>query len=152
MSPTPDDYKCFIFGTSFLLIYLAQRWYGRHLQVTWLKSLARYYSLYALLCRIKVFALVLFLYVVAKDVCFKTKIGIANKIVSSRAFASVPATPAGIQQPTPVNAQLLSWMSDDAEDAWKRKKKSYDAKLQQIQDARAALRTSNEEETALRML
>lgn len=149
MSPTPDDYKCFIFGPSIILIYLVQRWYGRRLQLTWLNSLARLYRLYAMLCNTTCFTLALFLYLVARDVCSKTKTSVVNNILSLMATTPAPAAPAEIEEPASVNAQLLSWMTDDAEEAWKQKRESYDAKLQQIEDARAAFWASTGDEDSI---
>jgi hypothetical protein len=148
MSPTPDEYRCWIFGAAFLLYYIAQRWFGRRLQVTWLNNLARLYRLYALLCGTIFFTLAFFLYLVAKDVYSMIGDIVVDRI-TSRAFAPVPAVPTPNQEPTSINAQLLSWMNDDAEDAWKQKMNAYDAKLQQSQDARAAFRASIEEHSSL---
>ena len=54
------------------------------------------------------------------------------------------------EAPASVNTQLLSWMNDDAEEAWKQKREAHDSKLQQIQDARAAyFRSSTEEYSSL---
>ena len=69
---------------------------------------------------------------------------------SSRVFAQVLYTPIPNEEPASVNTQLLSWMNDDAEDAWKQKREARDAKLQQIQDARTAyFRSSTEEYPSL---
>jgi hypothetical protein len=123
MSPTPDDYKCWILGTALLLYCIAQSWFGRRLQLTWLGTLTRFYRLYALLCGTKCFTLVLFLYLVAKDICSMIENGVVERLNSSRQFEQVPDTPIPNEEPASVNTQLLSWMSDDAEEAWKQKKK-----------------------------
>ena len=150
MSSIPDEYKCWIVGTALLLYYIAQRWFGRRLQVTWLNSLARFYRFYALLCGTRVFTLVLFLYLLAKDVCSMIEDKVVEKLDSWRAFAQVLDKPIPNEQPASVNAQLLSWMNDDAEEAWKQKREARDAKLQQIQEARAAyFRSSTEEYSSL---
>lgn len=149
MSPTPDDYKCWILGAALLLYYIAQRWFGRRLQLTWLNNLARFYRVYALLCDTKFFILALFLYLVAKDICSMVEKQVVERLISVMAFAQVPDTPTPNEEPALVNIQLLSWMSDDAEDAWKQKMKAYDAKLQQSEDARAAFRASTEEHSSL---
>jgi hypothetical protein len=150
MSFIPDEYKCWIFGTALLLYYIAQRWFGRRLQVTWLNNLARFYRLYALLCGTRFFTPVLFFYLLAKDVCSTIEDKVVEKLDSSRAFARVLDTPIPNQDPAPVNNQLLSWMDDDAEEVWKQKREARDAKLQQIQDARAAyFRSSTEEYSSL---
>jgi hypothetical protein len=150
MSAIPDEYKCWIVGTALLLYYIAQRWFGRRLQVTWLKNLARFYRLYALLCGTRFFTLVLFLYLVAKDVISMLEDRVIEALNSSRAFAQVLDKPTLNEEPASVNTQLLSWMNDDAEEAWKQKREARDAKLQQIQDARAAyFRSSTEEYPSL---
>jgi hypothetical protein len=149
MSPTPDDYKCWIFGAALLLYYIAQRWFGRRLQVTWLNNLARFYRVYALLCGTKFFILALFFCLVAKDICSMIENRVVETLNSLREFLQVPDTPIPNEEPALVNTQLLSWMSDDAEDAWKQKMKAHDAKLQQSEDARAAFRASTEEHFSL---
>jgi hypothetical protein len=149
MSPTPDDYKCWIFGAALLLYYIAQRWFGRCLQVTWLNNLARFYRIYALLCGTKFFILALFLYLVAKDICSMIERRVVERLISSMAFTQVPDTPTPNEEPASANTQLISWMSDDAEDAWKQKMEAYDAKLQQSEYATAAFRTSTEEHSSL---
>jgi hypothetical protein len=150
MSAIPDEYKCWIVGTALLLYYIAQRWFGHRLQVTWLKNLARFYRLYALLCGTRFFTLILFLYLVAKDVISMLEDRVVEALNSSRAFAQVLDKPTLNEEPASVNTQLLSWMNDDAEEAWKQKREARDAKLQQIQDARAAyFRSSTEEYPSL---
>jgi hypothetical protein len=149
MSTTPDDYKFWIFGTAFLLYYIAQRWFGRRLQLTWLNILARFYRLYALLCGTKYFTLVLFLYLVAKDICCMIENRVVEILNSLRAFEQVPDPPTPNEEPASVNAQLLSWMSGDAEEAWTQKIEAYHAKLQQIEDEKAAFRASAEEHSHL---
>jgi hypothetical protein len=150
MSAIPDEYKCWTVGTALLLYYIAQRWFGRRLQVTWLKNLARFYRLYALLCGTRFFTLVLFLYLVAKDVVSMLEDRVVEALNSSMAFAQVLDKPTLNEEPASVNTQLLSWMNDDAEEAWKQKREARDAKLQQIQDARAAyFRSSTEEYPSL---
>lgn len=149
MSTTPDDYKFWIFGTAFLLYYIAQRWFGRRLQLTWLNILARFYRLYALLCGTEFFTLVLFLYLVAKDICCMIENRVVEILNSLWAFEQVPDPPTPNEEPASVNAQLLSWMSDDAEEAWAQKIEAYHAKLQQIEDEKAAFRASAEEHSRL---
>lgn len=149
MSPTPDDYKCFIFGGSFLLIYVAQSFFGGRLLVTWLRFLARFYHLYASLYRTTCFTLALFFYLVASDISSMIKARVFSNILSPRAFARVPATPNPNQEPSSVNPQLSSWMNDDTEDAWKQKIKSSDAKLRQSQHAKAAFWASPDEYSSL---
>lgn len=149
MSPTPDEYKCWIFGTAFLLYYIAQRWFGHRLQVTWLSNLARFYRLYALLCGTKSFTLALFLFLIAKDIYSMVENRVIEKRVLSRAVAQALDKPSPNEVPASANTQLLSWISEDAEDAWKQKMKACDARLQQSHDARAAFRTSTEEHSSL---
>lgn len=146
MSPTPDDYKCFIFGPTIILIYLVQRWHGRRLQLTWLGSLARFYHLYAWLCTTTGFTLALFFYLVGRDLCSIIKTSAVNKIPTWMTITPPPAAPAEIEETASANAQLTSWMTDDAEEAWKKKKEYHDAKLQQIEEARADFWASAEEE------
>jgi len=83
---------------------------------------------------------------VGRDLCSIIKTSAVNKIPTWMTIRPPPAAPAEIEETASANAQLTSWMTDDAEEAWKKKKEYHDAKLQQIEEARADFWASAEEE------
>lgn len=135
-----DDCMCVCFALGFAvycIVYRPNKELFRH----WYHILlARFYDLCAFLTRTEIFTLAIFFYLVAKDACLAT-LRAVQACFPDNLFAQKKldkAEPAAIRDPAPINAQLLAWIEEDANEAWQQKREARENERVAREQERAA--------------
>jgi hypothetical protein len=135
-------------GIMFVLVAITILLAPRRCQSYCYAVLACYHGLIALLVSTEVFIFLIFLYILAEDVCHAIIRAIKPLVLATLGMSGKPeaktvpnsATYATNPQFAPVNNQLLDWIRDDAEKFWKDKADAREEEAQISQKLRETYR------------